>query len=532
MSRIRWYGPSLVLLITALVIMIAGPRMAQQIAWAQTDAKISLVRETLSQNPSLAELSDAFRKVATVVEPSVVHVQVLSRNRGDGPGGEDRADMLRRFFGPQFDIPGVPEQEQQPQSQPNGANPFDQYDPARPSGNGSGFVYNNGGHIITNNHVVAEADEVRVRFQDGSEYDAEVVGRDPATDVAVLKIEADNLHPATVSDQNVEAGDIVFAFGSPFGFDFSMSQGIVSAKGRKLGIIGGNSYENFIQTDAAINPGNSGGPLTNIYGQVVGMNTAIASRTGVYNGLGFAIPVSMVTQVADQIIKSGKVSRGYLGVFIEDLDPKMAKTFGFEGKGVLVVGATEGESPAVKAGIQGGDIISEVNDKRVTTADELRYLIAGLPPGSEVKVKVFRDGKTDEKTITLGELPSQAMARSEAAPQDTAEHDSKGMEVLEKFGIESVQDFNREIAQRIGATFEPGVLVAAVRSGSIADTQGIARGMLITDVQGEAVENVADLAKAIESRDPTQGIRIRVQIWNPQTKAYQPRFVLLELPKD
>ena len=525
MSRIRWYGPSLVLLLTVVVVLVVGPTMVRQIAWAQTDAKVSLIRQNLSENPSLAELSDAFRKVATVVEPSVVHVQVLSRSQRRGPGNLPE-DMLRRFFGPQW-------QDRMPdrnQPEPEGGENFEQYDPARPSGNGSGWVYDNQGHIVTNNHVVENADAIKVRFSSGAEYTAEIVGTDPSTDVAVLKIEASNLHPAVVAGDAIAAGDIVFAFGSPFGFDFSMSQGIVSAKGRKLHILTGG-YENFIQTDAAINPGNSGGPLTNIYGEVVGMNSAIASRTGVYNGLGFAIPVQMVTRVVDQIVESGRVSRGYLGIYIDTLEPKMAETFGYDGEGVLVVGATEDNSPAVDAGIESGDIIMRVDGEPVTTADELRFRVAGLQPGSEVEIELFRNGETMTRTVTLGELPNEAMAA--VSPPDEAAPDAgnaQGMDALRKFGIADVETFTEAMADRLNVPFQSGVIITGVRRGSLAATQGLRDGILIADVQGEPVASVEELLNEIAQRDPTQGIRLKVMAWNPGTKSFAPRFVLLELP--
>ncbi|NJL31408.1 MAG: PDZ domain-containing protein, partial [Phycisphaerales bacterium] len=248
-------------------------------------------------------------------------------------------------------------------------------------GSGSGWVYSADGHIITNNHVIEEADRIEVRFFNGESMDAVVVGTDPKTDVAVIKVDATKLHASTLATEPVEQGEIVFAFGAPFRFEFSMSQGIVSGQGRQLGILAERQgYENFIQTDAAINPGNSGGPLTNIYGQVVGMNTAIASRTGAFNGLGFAIPIDMVKKVVDELIATGTVQRGYLGIFIEELDPRMARTFGYDGKGVLVTNPIDG-GPAAEAGVQRGDIITKVEGKPVSTPDELRNLVADLAPG-------------------------------------------------------------------------------------------------------------------------------------------------------
>jgi len=531
MNRIRWYGPTLVLLATVVVVMLAGPQVARQIVWAQTDAQIDNGRKQLREKSAfLGDLSRAFREVANVVEPSVVSIEVLSKR----DNGQDPRDMLRRWFGP--NAPGQGQRD----GEDEGGNEFEEYDPAQPMGNGSGWVYhhdapNGDKYIITNNHVIRRADTIRVRFNDGAKYEATVVGTDPRTDVAVLKVNAPDLHAAAIAQNGVEQGDIVFALGSPFRFDFSISQGIVSAKGRQLGIIGPGGYENFIQTDAAINPGNSGGPLTNIYGEVIGMNTAIASRTGVYNGLGFAIPVQMVTDVADQLIEKGRVERGYLGVYIEDLTERAASTFDFEGEGVLVVDPIP-DSPADKAGLKAGDIITKVNGNKVDSADALRNMIANHQPGSKVKLTVVRNGETVDPTptVTLGELPSRDQMASrgggQRGPGDTPNRDSEGVETLRKLGVEAVQTFSRRMAQQLGADPQPGVLIRRVRSGSAADAAGVSRGMIITRVMNTEVENAEDLVAAVEAHNPDKPLRLRVAEWNPERERYNRRFVFLELP--
>ena len=530
MNRIRWYGPSLVLLATVLVALVAGPVAVRQIAWAQTDARIHLARNGLEQNEALAQISQAFRNVAQVVEPSVVHVEVLSR---DG-AGRNPMNQLEDFFGPRGGnpfgemLPDVPEQAPE--------NPYEQYNREVPFGNGSGWVYDQQGHIITNNHVIQNADKIRVHFQDGSSYEAQVVGTDPNTDVAVLKVDATDLHAVAISQEQVEPGDIVFAFGSPFGFKFSMSQGVVSAEGRHLNIID-QGYENFIQTDAAINPGNSGGPLTNIYGEVIGMNTAIASRARApgeagFMGLGFAIPVDMVARVVDQIIEKGAVSRGFLGVYIDVLSPKMARTFGYDGEGVLVVGPTSEDSPAAQADIRSGDIITQINGESVSDPDELRYMIAGLNPGSEVDVSLYRNGETIDTTVTLGELSAQGLAAREPNEAETqGPTASEGLETLRKYGISGAETFNRQLAQRLNVDFREGVLITDVRRGSVAEGQGLARGLLVTQVQGRDIASIEDFTNRVESLDASQGFRLRVQVWNPQTRNWMPRFVLFEVPR-
>jgi len=543
MSRIRWYGPTVALFFTLALVMVAGPPVARQLAWAQTQGQSDGLREQLSNNETLAELSDSFRKVAQAVEPSVVHIRVLSRQQ-DRRRGNLPDDLLERFFGPQFKERFRDQQQPRQPQRPDGGQDMEPYNVPRERGNGSGWVYDQQGHIITNHHVVAQADEIKVRFHDGSERDAKVVGNDPQTDVAVLKVDHDNLHPAQVAEAPISQGEIVFAFGSPFQFEFSMSQGIVSAKGRNLGIIRSYDeqsgrvragYENFIQTDAAVNPGNSGGPLTNIYGQVVGMNTAIASRTGSYNGIGFAIPAQMVRDVVNQIIDTGEVSRGYLGVYIDDLDEQMARSFNYDNaEGVLVVEPIEG-SPGAAAGLQAGDIITEVNGNAVTAADELRYMIASMKPGSEVELQIFRNGEPQTVTVKLGRLGEDSTASAEPGgggdEATPGPGDNEAAALLRKFGIGRIETFTEQAAGRMGIQHKPGVLIGAVRPNSLAASKNLEEGMLITHVMGQRAESAEQLLGALKGRDPQQPTRFRVQQWNPRQEEFGTRFVVLALPE-
>ena len=519
MNRIRWYGPTVALLITILAVLLAGPPVARQLAYEYDAAKIVHVRDSQKANPSLAELSDAFKKVAKIVEKSVVSIEVYSKKRA--AGNAELEDQLRKhFFGPDGLQPRGRSGEKQDE--------FEDYDVPQQYGNGSGWVYDDKGHLITNNHVVDGADRIVVRFHDGSERDATIVGVDAKTDVAVIKVKGDKLHPAARSKETVDQGEIVFAFGSPFRFEFSMSQGIVSAKGRQLGILRGNQgYENFIQTDAAINPGNSGGPLTNIYGEVVGMNTAIASRTGSYNGLGFAIPIKMVENVADQIIEKGKVSRGYLGVYIRDLTPQLGKSFGYEGKGVLVENPIEG-SPGEKAGMKRGDIITKIDDHPVTTADELRGYVAEQKPGAKLKVEIHRlenptdtKGKTLMLDVIIEEQPAQSVA-GRIAPGAADDHPEA--KVLGKAGIEA-ETMTEDLSRQLGVKFVKGALVTRVRPGSAAEAAGLTRGLIVTDVMGKPITDVKSLTAELGKHDLNQGVRISV------TDGEAQRFVFLELPK-
>ncbi len=508
MAAIRWYGPTLVLVCTVLVVMITGPGLARRMAFEYEATHIQQISDRAINDISLIELNKAFRNVARIVEPSVVHIDVSQResaveNPFERRGGEGAQDFR------DFNVPQV-------------------------YANGSGWVYDEKGHIITNYHVVEKADVIQIRFVDSSEYRATLVGYDLKTDVAVLKVDADNLHVARRAREPVAQGDIVFAFGSPFKFAFSMSQGIVSAVNRRnvgiLNRLGG--YENFIQTDAAINPGNSGGPLTNIHGEVVGMNTAIPVPRGrallgdaSFSGLGFAIPVDMVVHVADQLIATGKVSRGYLGIYIKDLEPAMAETFGYQGKGVLVEQPVE-DGAAARAGIQRGDIIRAINGKPVTTADELRDVVSLYAPGTELNVDLFRDGRTMTLSFNIDELPNDSGLRRrirlplDGVPTQTAPP------TLRMFGIESVSELTPELAERAKLPTKEGVIVRAIRRQSVAETVGLYPEQVITHVMSKPVSDPESLVRELESYDLRKGVRISVLVDG------LPQYMLLTLPED
>jgi len=521
MSRIRWYGPALALVATVLVVMVVGPGLTRQLAYTHKAAEIKFVRNSLAENTTLAQMNDAFRRVAEVVEPSVVSVEVAQRVQSTRRGGAP--DWLRQRMPPGFDPPESREREQDSDD----GSGYEQFDVPQFNGQGSGWVYDVEGHIVTNYHVVNAADEITVRFIDGAERKATVLQADPKTDIAVLKVEGGDLHPATLAAEPVLQGDIVFAFGSPFRFRFSMSQGIVSAKERELGILQGRGgYESFIQTDAAINPGNSGGPLTNIRGEIVGMNTAIASRTGANNGLGFAIPVDMVSGIVDQLIANGKVVRGFLGVEITELDPQLAKTFdGLDGGGVLVVRPMP-DGPADKV-LQSEDVITHIQGQRVTRMRDLRDRIASLPPGEEVDIKVFRQGETVDAIVTLGELPEA----DEIATRRTTEREPSdlGAELLKQLGLEMVADYTAQRAEEVHIETKGGVLVGRVRPNSAAAAAGLGnRPAVITHVQGKPVQDVkalVDTLRKLQKSELTDVVRIRTM------SARGPSIAVLELPE-
>ncbi|WP_200890168.1 DegQ family serine endoprotease [Geoalkalibacter subterraneus] len=427
---------------------------------------------------SLRSTGEAFRSVAKKVSPAVVNIQVEKIVQGSQTpfpfGGQSPFgdDFFRRFFGiPMPEIPG---------RDPHGRNPS-----PRVRSQGSGFIFSDDGLILTNNHVVENADKVNVTLTDGRNFTAEVIGSDPASDVAVIKIESDKKLPFIPlgNSDALEVGDWVLAVGNPFGLSNTITAGIVSAKGRSS--VGITDYENFIQTDAAINPGNSGGPLVNLQGEVVGMNTAIFSRSGGYMGIGFAIPVNMIKLIRDQLIDNGSVSRGYMGVMIQNLTPDLAENFGLDtSKGVLISQVTK-DSPADKAGLRQGDIVIEFSGEPVDSVGPFRNRVALSPPGSEQEMTILRDGKRKTIKITLGTLPDERAT----AQSDPSEVDELGL---------TVQPLTEELAQRFGYTDAEGVIVTQVAPGSIAARARIRPGTLIQEVNQQKVTTPAEFHDAMK----------------------------------
>jgi serine protease Do len=375
-------------------------------------------------------------------------------------------------------------------------------------GMGTGVIVSDQGYIVTNTHVVEGADEVKVKLVDDRELIAKVVGTDPKTDVAVLKIEASNLQAAALGDSDeLRVGELVIASGNPFGLNATITAGIVSAKGRAN--VGIADYEDFIQTDAAINPGNSGGPLVNLDGEVVGINTAIFSRSGGYMGIGFAIPVNMVKSIMASLIEDGRVIRGWLGIAIQNLDKGLAKSFDYDStEGVLVGDVTAG-SPAAKAGMKPGDIIVAYNGSPVGKADKLRSRVAETRPGSEATVEVFRDGRRKQLDVEIGELPADEQVAS--APEEAAKLDI-GM---------SVQTLRPDIARQLG--YEDGtrgVVVTAVDPFGPAAKAGIRVQDVITQVQDKSVKNADEFRAAIRKHEGQGGVRLVVKNGEMQRFAY------------
>ncbi len=470
--------------------------------------------EDLEAEMRVAEqLSRAYERVAQIITPSVVSVetsrtlaQPLVRRDGMGPmmgPDEMMRDFMRRFFGRDpFERDLEP---QRPQRQ----------EPAHPEwrapvqrGEGSGFILDKQGHIVTNFHVVRGAQTIRVRLWNGEAYDATVVGADQLTDLAVLQIDADSddLQPAALGDaEDLHVGQLVVAVGSPFGLSSTITTGVVSALGRTG--VGVTNYENFIQTDAAVNPGNSGGPLVNLRGEVVGVNTAIAGVARQNAGIGFAIPVDVVKEITADLIDNGKVVRGWLGVVIQDLTPELAKSFDFDGKGVLIAEVTE-NSPAEKAGLQSGDILVRFNGDRVSSANELRFLVASAEPGERVPVEVFRDGRTRTFRVKLGELPVEQLTSANTPGMER--HSNGAFAYEESLGM-SVRTLTPALAERFGVRdVDEGVIVTAVDPNGPAAFAGLRPGDVILSVQGKTVASARELERELDRRDLEEGVRMTI----------------------
>ena len=485
----------LCIFILALALLSFTPDAVSRLSYAAERGRAQAAREQLSR---AADLTDAFQTVADALRPSVVSISSVKRIRPvvRRPDHQFREwpDEFGRFFGDDF---------------------FDRFFQYRiPEGGfeqrglGTGVIVREDGYILTNNHVVAGADEVTITLSDDRRLTAEVVGADDKADIAVLKVDADRLLPARLGDsEKMKVGEWVLAIGSPFGLDQTVTAGIVSAKGRAD--VGIAAYEDFIQTDAAINPGNSGGPLVNLEGEVVGINTAIASRTGGYMGVGFAIPSNMARTIMDAIIENGRVERGWLGAMIQDLSEEMAQSFDFHSTEGVLVGDVVPDGPADKAGIRAGDIITKFNGRPVRKAAQLRNAVASTGPDTEARLELFRDGRARSLTVTIGLLESQFVA-------------GKGTQSALDLGM-TVQTLTPELAREAGFDEdEKGVVVTQVEPGSLSSRVGIRPGDLIVAVGTARIDDLADFREAMKEEDVERGIRMQVK-----REGFQ-RFVFLK----
>jgi serine protease Do len=470
------------ILLTLAIGILIGTLISRGVRAAQEQTGRANA-DTLSL-PSPVQLSTVFSKISEEISPAVVNintestVQSRSFRRRDNPQGGGEQDPFGQFFDRFFDFGPFGQQQQQPEF--------------RQKSLGSGVMVDPKGYILTNAHVVSRADKIKVKLLDDPNlYDAKVVGMDEETDLAVIKVEADHPLPfAKIGNSDgTGVGDWVLAIGSPFGLEETVTAGIISAKGRDLGS-GSSSFQRFIQTDAAINPGNSGGPLVNMNGEVIGINTAIATGTGSYAGVGFALPSNVAVDVYNQLVKSGKVTRGSLGIMFQpDPSPVLLRTFGAE-KGVVVTGIQPG-GPAEGAGLKQGDVIISVDGKPVEDGDGLIEVVAGTPVGKSVAVRYIRDKEEHETSVVIGdrtEVFAGTLGSGGGADQPPAE------DTEAKFGI-SIQNITPEIASRLGLDANEGVLVTSVDGNSFAEEIGLQRGDVIQQLNHQPVNRVEDVLR-------------------------------------
>jgi len=453
------------------VVGLAALTACSQDSQAQLDTRDGNGRESVAtREPSAAGALPDFRPLVREYGDAVVNVEVqqtLKQTRS-GPSGLAPNDPLLEFFR-RFGIP-APE-----------LGPGDE--PPLLRGAGSGFIIGEDGYILTNAHVVAEADEVTVTLTDRREYPAKVIGIDPRTDIAVIKIDAENLPTVKIGNaKDVEPGQWVLAIGSPFGLENTATAGIVSATSRS---VGGEIYVPFIQTDVAVNPGNSGGPLFNLDGEVIGINSMIFSRTGGYMGVSFAIPIDVAMNVRDQLVKTGHVVRGRIGVAVQDVDAPLSQSFGLDRPRGALVSSVDPDGPAAEAGVRPGDVILGVNDKPIERFTDLSEIVASMKPGNEVELTVWRDRK--ERTIEVGveEMP-EPTARVAGTAGNRVEPGSK-------LGL-SVRPLTPEEKQRAGT--DGAIVVEEV--GSPAAQSGVRPGDVILGVNGKTIESVEQLREAVE----------------------------------
>jgi len=427
---------------------------------------------------------NSFAPVVKKVAPGVVKVTTSVKMHNTGfsgsPGGPGMDDFFRRFFGDDFD------------GRNDGRNQRRNFSP-RQMGVGSGVIATKDGYILTNNHVVDGAEEVNVTLQDGREFTAKVIGRDPKSDIAVIKVDANDLPAVPIADsEKVEVGDVVLAIGNPFGIGQTVTTGIVSATGRgNMGL----DYEDFIQTDAAINPGNSGGALVDAEGRLIGINTAILSRSGGNQGIGFAIPANMAREVMTSLVKDGRVTRGFLGVMIQDISPALAKKFNLKDRTGALISDVTPKSPAEKAGLESGDVVLEFNGKKVTDTRHLKLEVANVKPGDTVPVKVLRDDATKTLQVKVKEMPGA----EEFSKADRHSNNSDDTGTLNGVGVTDLDNSARrefELPDNVR-----GVVVTEVQPDSPAAEAGLKRGDVIQEINRKPVKTAAEAVRLTEKVD-------------------------------
>ena len=469
MNRKRFYlSAAFILIIGVIVGLTLSSRLDIMTPLTAKNQVSSRSIETLSQ------LSDALSEVAGVATPSVVNISTTRVVKQSEQGPFDFFDdpFFRRFFGDQYQHPNIPKEHKEQSL-------------------GSGVIVSEDGYIVTNNHVIEKSQEIKVLLSNKRDYKAKLIGADPKTDVAVIKIEAKGLAALPWGDSNkLRVGEIVFAIGNPFGLNQTVTMGVIGAVGRAN--VGIADYEDFIQTDAAINPGNSGGALINAKGELIGINTAIVSRTGGYQGIGFAVPSSMVKQVMESLIKYKKVVRGWLGVSIQEVTSDLAEEFGVKDlKGALVSSIMK-NSPAAKAGIKQGDVILQFNGKDVEDTGHLRNMVSQTAIGTKVKVRLLRQKKEIDVEVSIAELPKKL---SEAAEEEDAAETQEESNALS--GV-TVRELTPELAKRFGAKEgDAGVMVVKIDPGSKAFEAGVRQGDVVLQINQKDIATIEDYKKAV-----------------------------------
>ncbi len=437
--------------------------------------------------------SASFSSVVKRVGPSVVKITTNTKPRRVAqqlPPGFDNP-MFRQFFGGR-----LPEMIQPGQA-----------------GLGSGVIISSDGYVVTNNHVVNGADEVMVSLDDGRELKAKVVGTDPQTDLAVIKIEAKNLPAVTFADSSsIEVGDRVLAIGNPFGLGETVTTGIVSAKGRRAGL--GLEYEDFVQTDAAINPGNSGGALVDVQGRLIGINTAILSRTGGFQGVGLAVPANLVSQVTEGIVKNGKVVRGFIGVSTQDLTATLAESMELKSRRGALVSDVRPNGPAAKAGLKNGDVITAVNGKPVEDSTRLSLAVSAIAPGETIDLEVIREGEKRTLTAKAGERPKDLLSRDDRTPgrEDFSGEDSG---VLQGVAVDDIDAGNRR-QLKLPASLH-GALITQVAPDSAAARAGLRPGDVILEFNKQPVNDARELVELCAKSDSRKSL---LRVWSRGSRTF------------
>lgn len=432
-------------------------------------------KEAINQ---LTNISKIFIEVAAEVKPAVVNINTEINIGGKTPGRD-----MPGFDDPFFDFffnPNVPR---------------------KSKGLGSGFIISEDGYILTNYHVIKNAEKINVRLSDKREYDAKLIGTDEQSDIAVIKIEDNNLPTVKLGNSDkIQVGEWVIAVGSPFSFDFSVTAGIISALSRS-GVTGAR-YENYIQTDAAINPGNSGGPLVNLNGEVVGINTAIVSRSGGFQGLGFAIPINFAKEILPQLIEHGQVKHGMIGISVQPLDKELAEKFKLKTNNGVIINEVFNDTPAQKSGLKTGDIILSVNDSPVDSPNDLIYKIGIVPVGEKVDLDIFREGKNLKLSVEVIERDEQVFSTGSI----------KGDKYKDpKLGI-TVANIDEELAERfsIPATVT-GVVVISIKNDSPVRGTGLTEGDVIAEIDRKSVSDISDYKKASSHAELANGVLLLIK---------------------